>query len=374
MKGCARRAAGRRLPGEAAHARGAAGRRAGAGVAVTLLAVGLVSFVPAARGAQDDLVPAGIFRFDVSTTQEMQTSAVARDSHTHGLAVYALSGLQAVDPSEASAVSGSLSRVITETDFRLQLGLTDHWNVSLLLPYVQAVQHSTLRVKPAYNPAADPYCNASSTPPCNLADTVANLNSRTLTGYGNYQLTSLHRPIFTDANALTWGWGFSASLESNRGVYTGVSSLQTRDPYGSLFTLLHYTHYPDLPRSRIDLRAEYVLPLTDKVTLPTGQHVSILGAPTLLSSLGWEQEPGSWGYGFRLDQKTALQTRLAGEAQEDPIKELLFHAQLGYGNLIALEKAPIRLPYQLALTWDTTISAFNAPIRDRWGLMFFTYF
>lgn len=374
MKGSVRRGFGRRPAGEAARARCAASRRTGAGLGVALLAASLVSSVPMASAAQDDLVPSGVFRFDVSATQETQTEAVARDSKIHGLAVYALSGLQAVDPSEASHVSGSLSREIDETELRLQLGLTDHWNVSLAVPYVQAIQHSTLRVNPTYNPAADPYCNASRTPRCDLTATVANLNSRTLTGFGNYQLTSLHRPIFTDSNALTWGWGFSASLESNKGVYAGVGSLQTHDPYGSLFSLIHYTHYPDFARSRIDLRTEYLLPLVDKVTLATGQRASILGAPTYLSSVGWEHEPGAWGYGFRLDQKTAQQTRLAGEAQEDPIKEFLFHAQLGYGNLIALEKAPIRFPYQVALTWDITISAFNAPLRDRWGLKFFTYF
>ena len=226
---------------------------------------------------------------------------------------------------------------------------------------MEATQHSTLRV---IDPAADPALTAA----------VANLNSRTLSGMGNLRLTSLHRPIFTDANALIWGWGLTESPERNTGVYTGTGSLQIRDPYGTIFGLLHYTHYPQQVRGRFDARLEYSVPLVDKVNLPTGQRVSILGAPGVLSSVGWEHEPGAWGYGFRIDQHSTLQSRLAGESQSDPVKEWIFHAQIGYGNLIDLEKAPIRFPYQLWLTWDTTFLAYNAPIRDRWGLLFFTYF
>ncbi|MFI5399554.1 MAG: hypothetical protein ACHQZQ_00700 [SAR324 cluster bacterium] len=369
MKRSVRRAAGRRLPGEAARARGAARRRAGAGLGAVLLAASLASFVPMARGAQDDMVPEGVFRFQVSETYETQTTATARDGKIHDLAVYALP-----DPNDATQVSGTLWREIYQTDLQLQFGLTDRWNVSLAVPYVQAVQHSTLRVNNNYSSGGDSYCNASSSPPCDLAATVANLQSRTLAGFGNYRLTSLHRPVFTDANALTWGWGLNASLESNAGVYTGDGSLQTRDPYGSLFSMIHYTHYPELARSRVDIRMEYVHPLVDKVTLPTGQRVSILGGPQFLTSIGWEHEPGSWGYGFRIDQKNTLQTELAGESQDDPVKEWIFHAQLGYGNLIQLENAPIHFPFQVSLTWDITFSAYNAPMRDRWGLTYFTYY
>jgi hypothetical protein len=356
MKPSVRCAAGLRLPGEAARVRTAAGRPARACLGLALLASVLAALPPAVRAAEDDFVPAGIFRFSAAVSHETQTKAVARDSVNHGLEVYALP-----NPADARKVTGTLSREINETDLQLQLGLTDRWNVSLAVPYVQAIQHSTLRVN---DPAADPALTA----------TVANLNERTVSGMGNFRLTSLHRPIFTDANAVVWGWGFTESPERNTGVYTGTGSLQTRDPYGSLFGLFHFTHYPQQVRGRFDLRAEYILPLIDKVNLPTGQRVSILGAPGVLTSAGWEHEPGAWGYGLRVDQKATLQSRLDGESQEDPVKEWIFHAQLGYGNLIALEAAPIRFPYQVSLTWDATFFAYNAPIRDRWGLLFFTYF
>jgi hypothetical protein len=328
----------------------------GACLGFALLGFVLASVFSAARAAQDDIVPGGIFRFSASASQESQSKAVARDGVNHGLEVYALP-----DPADAAKVSGKLSREINETDLTLQLGLTDHWNVSVSVPYVQAIQRSTLRVN---NPGADPA----------LAATVASLNNRTVSGMGNLRFTSLHRPIFTDANGLIWGWGFTESPERNSGVYTGVSSLQARDPYGSVFGLIHWTHYPQQVRGRFDMRVEYAVPLVDRVNLPSGQRVSILGAPNVLSSFGWEHEPGAWGYGFRIDQKSTLQSRLAGESQEDPVKEWLVHAQFAYGNLIDLETAPIRFPYQVSLTWDSTFFAYNAPIRDRWGLRFFTYF
>jgi hypothetical protein len=325
-------------------------------MACTALAA-IVAFLPcAALAFDDDLVPAGIVKLGASVSHETNSKAVARDSVNHGLEVYALP-----DPSDAGKVSGTLSRDVNETDLAVHVGLTDHWNLALVLPYVEVTQRSTLKV---ISPGADTTLDA----------TVANLQNKTISGMGNYRLTSIHRPLFTDSNAITWGWGLTAATERNTGIYTGVGSFQTRDPYGSYVGFFHFTHYPKLYRSRIDTRFEYQLPQKDKVNLPTGQRVDIQGAPAVLISVGWEHEPGAWGYGFRIDQRTTLQTRIGGEAQNDPVKEWVFHAQIGLGNLIALENAPIRFPYQTQLTWDTTFFAYNAPIRDRWGFQFITYF
>jgi len=362
MKPPVRCAAGLRPPGDAARGRAVsrprlvAGRFAVAGLGLALLGFALATLPSAARAAQDDFVPGGIFRLGLSASSDTQTKAVARDSVNHGLEVYALP-----DPGDAGKVSGTLSREIHETDLQLQLGLTDRWNISVTVPYVQATQHSTLRVK---DPAANPALTAA----------VAALNSRTVSGMGNLRFTSLHRPVFTDANGFIWGWGFTESPERNSGVYTGTGTLQTRDPFGTVFGLIHYTHYPQWARGRFDMRLEYSVSLIDNVNLPTGQRVSILGPPGVLSSVGWEHEPGAWIYEFRVDQRTTLQSRLDGESQSDPIKEWIFHAKLGYGNLIELEAAPIRHPYQVSLTWDSTFFAYNAPIRDRWGLLYVTYF
>ena len=309
-----------------------------------------------AQGGDDDLVPAGTVQARATISHETQAKAIARDSVSHGFEVYALP-----DPSNQSAVSGTLSRDIDESDLLLQVGITDHWNFSLLVPYVQAVQHSTLRV---LDPNADPVLTA----------TVAALQDRTVSGVGNLKFTSLHRPVFSDFNGFVWGYGYQGSTSPNTGVYTGIGSLQTRDPYGGLFAFSHYTHYPTLARSRLDLRAEYQYPFVDRVNLPTGSRVSVEGGATTVLSVSWEHEPGIWGYGLGAQAKNSLATRLDGESQEDSVKEYVFHAQLGIGNLVDLELAPIRFPFQLLLAWDTTVYGFNTPLRDRWSFTFLTYF
>jgi hypothetical protein len=309
----------------------------------------------AAQGATDDLVPAGTIQAHVALSHETQAKAIARDSVSHGLDAFALP-----DPGNRSAVSGTLSRDIDEADLLLQAGLTDHWNFSLLVPYIQASQHSTLVV---LDPSADPVLTA----------TVAALQDRSVSGLGNLRFTSLHRPVFSDFNGFVWGYGYQGSTSPNIGVYTGIGSLQTRDPYGGAFAFAHYTRFPTLSRSRLDLRGEYQFPFMDSVNLPTGARVAVRGGATTLVSLSWEHEPGSWGYGLGVQGKNSLPTRLDGETQEDSVKEYLFHAQLGIGNLVALELAPIRFPYQVLLAWDTTLYGFNTPLRDRWSLVFKTY-
>jgi len=328
------------------------------GARLTLTVVLFLLFlIRAAAATQDDLVPSGIFNYSVSTTHEEQYKAVARDSVTHDLTVYALP-----DPTYAGQVSGTLSREYTETDLRLQYGITDTWNLALTLPYVVAIQRSTLQVT---NPNADPI----------LFETVASLQNKTLSGMGNYRLESIHRPIFRDENAVTFGYGITGSTERNEGIYTGVSSFEIRDPYGTWLAFLHYTHYPNLARSRFDMRVEYDLPQIDHVNLPTGERgASLLGGPTYAAYMEWEHEPGAWGYALRLQGKATQDSRIDGVSQDDPITELLFHAQISFGNLIALEQAPISFPYQVSLTWDTTLAAYNAPIRDRWGFQFSGYF
>ena len=316
----------------------------------------LFSAIPAAHAIDDDLVPAGIVRFSVATSHETQNKAVARDSVNHGLEVWALP-----DPSDTGRVAGTLSREINETDLNVQLGITDHWNLTLVLPYVEAIQHSSLQV-------TDPTADAA------FRTAIASLKSKAISGMGNYRFTTSNRPLFTDSNAIIWGLGITGSTERNAGIYTGTGTFQNRDPYGTWLGFFRYSHYPQLARSRIDARVEYQLPQLDHVTLATGERATILGGPIILSSFGWEHEPSAWGYGMRVDQRTTLQTRIDGEAQNDPVKEWIFHAQLSYGNLIALEEAPIRHPYQAQLAWDTTFFAYNAPIRDRWTLKFVTYF
>jgi hypothetical protein len=309
-----------------------------------------------ARAAEDDVVPEGIFRFNTTVMVETESRAFARDSVEHDLSVYALP-----DPMDRANVSGSLSREFVTTNLKLQYGLGDHWNLVIDLPYVVATQRSTLRV---LDTSADPVLNA----------TVAQLQSRTIEGMGNYRVTSLHRPLFTESNQLLWGVYFSGSTERNSLVYTGTGTFQTHDPYGSVGGFGHWGKYFPLFRGHLDLRTEYNLPLVDKVDTPTVGRVSLLGAPNVTTSLTWEHEPGAWHYGFGIIQHTAQQSRLAGEAQDDGVKEWYGHAELGYGNLDRLEHGPISFPTHVTLSWDETFFAFNAPVRDRLALNWLVYF
>ncbi len=329
---------------------------AGNQVILAILAGLLTVGASPARASEDDLVPAGIVEVHTTLSHETQTKAIARDAITHGLEVYALPS-----PNSKDLVSGQLSRDIDEADLLLKVGITDHWNLSLLLPYVRAAQHSNLQSK---FPGLDPVLDV----------TVARLQDQTVSGAGNLRLTSLHRPVFSDFHGFVWGYGYQGSLESNTGVYTGIGSLQTRDPYGGVYGFVHYTYYPRLARSRLDLRGEYQYPFADKVNTPRGTQVTVRGGATSLFSLGWEHEPGAWGYGMALQSKTSQPTQLDGDLQEDTVKEYLFHGQLGFGNLIELEQQPIRFPYQALLTYDTTVYGYNTPLRERWSLVFLTYF
>ncbi len=195
-----------------------------------LLAVLLLLLPALAPAAVDDeFVPEGTLFTRITLRTETQDRAISRLNKPDTFKDYAI-------PNAAirGEISGDIEREVTRFDFRFTLGLSDSWNISLNVPWLDLKQNSTLSTSGSAEAVA----------------TVARLQSDSISGLGEIEFTNLHRPIFSDWNAFIWGYGLAYPGSSQQSPYHDSSTFDLSTPVPWSFIFIHYTRYPAPPTAR----------------------------------------------------------------------------------------------------------------------------
>lgn len=333
-------------------------RRPGAGWAGAAAVLLIILLAPVARpalGAEDEMVPGGVWHLGVETGLETQRQAIARDGQSRPLVDY-LAG----QPGLSRRMSGAVTRRVMTAEVQATYGISDFWNLALALPYQRIEQESSLKAGTGDGAAEE-------------AERL--LKTRTVSGLGNVRLTSLHRPVFSDSNGLILGWGVAVPGGPQQADYVGHTTLDTRVPYQALTGLLHYTYYPlGVNRARFDLRFALDVGFRTAVRTPMESSATLHPPNTGSARIGWEQEFESMGYGIFLHHQATTQSFLDGTGQNDLTKETRLGGQVTWGNLAGLETGPLAFPYQAGLRLDHLVLGYNAPVTTRLALFFRTYF
>ena len=326
-------------------------RRGIAGLVVLLCLAPLAAPPPAA--AQDELVPAGVWRLHAELAARSESRAWTR-LHSEG----PLLDILVPDDAVRGALQGGVERDVLQSDLLGAYGVSDTWNLALRLTWRRVAQRSSVSADPA-NAAAQAE--------------AGRLGSRTVSGLGRLHLASLSRPIFLDRHSLALGYGVDWPLRRPESLWAGRSTLLVDPPFPRVFGLLHYTFYPFYERTRVDLRAEGGVAVTQRRQLQGGGFSSVNPGNDLALSLGWGQEWGALAGEAAYLLERHGESRLNVAKQGDAMVDNRLRLRLGYGNLNALERAPVAFPFQAQLTYEHSVRGFNAPIRRelRLGLQFY---
>lgn len=264
------------------------------------------------------------------------------------------------EPSLREEIEGSITRSITRYDLRTTYGISDSWNISLNIPFVEINQNSTI----------SPLSGASASAQ-ELADL---LQTRTIQGVGDVELTSLHRPLFSDWNALVWGYGFTIPGESQTEPYVDATSLQLGEPAPMAFGFVHYTRFTALPRSRFDFRPFVRHMFSAPVTVASGETRRLEPVNRLSVKFDWSQELGNFVYGLGAEFMGQGEHTINGERLVDQVRGQIVRTRIGYGNMAGLEDGPQSFSYQLQLEFRSVLRAANIPHGDHMTLSILTFF
>lgn len=320
-----------------------------------LLAMVLVLLLPALAPAavDDEFVPEGTLFTGFTLRTVTQDRAISRLSKSQTFKDYAIP-----EASIRGQISGDIEREITRYDFRFTLGLSDTWNISLNLPLLDMKQNSTLATSGSAEAVA----------------TVARLQSDSISGIGEIEFTSLHRPVFSDSNAFIWAYGLTLPGAGQQSPYHDSSTFDLSTPVPWMFFFIHYTRYPALPRARFDVRFKVRRGIQRSVDTTTGQKQRLIPGNQILLKFNWTQDIGIFSYGFELERIDLRDNRLGGENLFDGEKAQTLRLLLGLGNLADLEEGPVGFPYQVRLEVEKVNRGFNHPFGDTLTLSLLMFF
>jgi hypothetical protein len=256
-------------------------------------------------------------------------------------------------------VSGRIEREIEIFGLRLQVGLSDTWNLALEGSRVRITQTSTL---------------ATTSSDEDIAGQVERLRSRTVSGAGDTRLTSLHRTHYSDRHSIVLGFGVALAGSGPELPYEGRGTLMTGDPASYARGQFQYTFYPFIDRGRFEFAAALDVHQDAEVKGLDGQNHTLEPGQRADFRIGWEQELGPVLLGFAFTHLLQGQASLDGIRQGDGIVETTGRLVLGFGNLVALEEKPLAFPYLVQLRYDTTLQGYNTPLRNELRLSLLTYF
>jgi len=327
-------------------------RRVLAGLCLCLCLAALAA--PPLAAAEDEVVPEGAWMMRLGVSAHTETQAFSRLHKQAPLLDYLVP-----DETVRTTLNGGVQRDVKRAQVDATYGLSDTWNLVLGLPYEQVHQSSTLSTASA---SADAQA------------AVDRLQSRTVSGAGRLQVGSLHRPVFTDRSGFVWGYGVDWPLEAPASPWAGRGTLLVDSPFPRLYGLLHYTFYPFIPRTHLDLRLELGTSVTRRLELYGGGHDSVNPGNDLMASMGWSQE-----FGRVATELTALvfrqgETRLNTVPQGDGVSSTSVRLMVGYGNLTELEQGPIAFPYQVQLRYQQVLAGYDLPLLKQLSLSLQFYF
>lgn len=315
----------------------------------------LLAATPArAQVEKDRIVPEDALAVEIATFHEEHTLAFDRTGHLRHLKRYVLP-----DRTARNETDGTISRTVTDVNLNLTYGISDTWNLFVGLPYRILEQDSSL---------------STSSDRASTNTQVERLQSQKLSGLGDLRVTSLFRPVFSDRNGFVWGYGFTHPLQDRSESDPGLQALALRSPNPTMNIFWHYTRYPQVERTRIDLRFEYEAGLPGRYEKDDGNMAQFRSGNAVTLELGWYQEIADVAYGVAWEEFVQAQSRSSGIGNSDPHKESQLHFRLGYGNLTELENGPLTVPYQVMLTVDRSLRGFNVPYSDGYTLSLLFYF
>jgi hypothetical protein len=322
---------------------------------LALLALGC-TLLPGGAGAvpEDEIVPEGVWGVRLMFRSETQDSTIDRGGRNAKLINYVIP-----EDDIRAEVDGQIERSIRRHDVLLTYGISDSWNLSLNVPYLEMEQDSSLT-----SASADPEVQAA----------VARLQSESLSGLGELTLTSLHRPVFSDWNSLVMGYGLNYPAGGQEQPYVGSNTFALHTPVASVFGLVHYTRYPAINRSRFDVRGWVALSLTDDVTTAQGDSRKLEQGNRVSIRAGWSQEIGSVSAGLEVEILDQRNNTLGGERLSDRLRAQFLRLHVGFGNLAELESGPMAFPYQFNIQFESLQRGTNVPDGDNVSLIFQTYF
>ena len=318
--------------------------------------VGLLalSAPPALHAEEEDIVPAGVLRWEVEVRHDAQQKAYSREDTTSPMLHYLVPDLTV-----RSQLSGSVSRKYQISTLRLGLGISDHWNLALDIDHGTAVQSSTVQ--------------ATTTDPA-AVQAAADLTSREVSGLGDFSLWSLHRTVYGDYNGFVTGFGFVYPLSKQEGPWLGQNALTVSSFTPGLLGVIHFTHYYATVPARFEFRLRFNYGLFKRVTLPDGTSAKLRTGNHLALNTGWRQEFGPVHLGMSLLGRYLTPSKLDGISQHDPRNELATRVEFGAGNLNMLEQGPLSFPFKMLLWAEHSWRGFNTPVRNELGLSFTSYF
>jgi hypothetical protein len=327
------------------------------GRAVGLWAGLLLGLLPGARVASasvDLMVPAGVVMLDAELSVQQQDQGISTHGTAGGLREWALRSER-----ERREVSGDLTRSVTWLTMAARYGLSDTWNLRLELPYGQLSQTADLTVNTA---------------DAELAARAATLETETLSGLGDILISSLHRPLYSDWNSLVVGLHLSLPGSGQDNPYIGRATLALAQPLPALAASLHYTHFPEASRSRWDLVGAWKRYGRGTVDTPLVDDRSLTLPDESAFSLHWAQELRTVTFGFGVRHELSINTVLDGENLNDDALAWIVQAEIGGGNLAALEEHPLALPQAWRVAIEQTVAGFNVPLGTVYALRYRLYF
>jgi len=303
---------------------------------------------------EEEIVPSGVFRVLVSESSTTQTEAIDRRKTRGPLKNYLLP-----DNDLRDATTGAIQRTRSETELRLTFGLSNAWNISLRLPYLQLEQNSTLQ-----NETTNPEEKAH----------LATLENASISGLGDLRLSLLYRPVYNDRNGLIWSFGWEKPSAGGDIPFSDSTSLTTTNHVHRYLVLMQYTRYTAVIRGRYDLSFRWSEGLPATVETTAGNQQKLKPGADIKARMGWVQEFHDFSFGVESDYGVVGQNSLGGELLRDNSYRWNYRLQVGYGNLSGLEKGPVAFPYRLLISKEGLVRGFNTVADDITILSLETFF
>ena len=319
---------------------------------LVLLVAALAPGATPLRAQTLDLVPDGAMQTWVAMEQDGYDSAIARWN-----AFAPLKALLIPEKVILQHVRGDIRRETRTSMLGFQYGLSDTWNLRLELPQVSLIQRSTLT-------SVDVSADAA----------VAALQSLEESGAGDPRLLSLHRPVFSDRNALVLGWGLQTPGASQQTPFVGHQTFSTGLPFPRLHLMLQYSHFPNLGHARFDLNIRGMAAQSTEVEVEGGVKKTAVSGNRMEFSLHWWQEIGPVGLGIALAQQLSGNSAIGKDRIADGEEVQNLRLEMGLGSMTALETDSSTFPYQGLFWYEKTLEGVNTPLHARVGVLLSVYF
>ena len=246
-------------------------------------------------------------------------------------------------------VGGELSREEKKLELKLAYGLTEDWVLTIMIPFVQKIQMSSLKFD-------------SGT--AEQQKVISNLSSEELNGLGDISI-QFGKDLSYSTTFHNIG-GFTSRLPTgNKGIRRGIHSNSIGEGHGSLGVFFHITWYPLVHGLRNSWRIEGKNEMTGERETLEGEKVYYSAGHIADIFYSWSIERQNIFAGTEIHYFQQSESKLPlGKSNDSFLKEINF--EFGYGNLSELEKKPLLYPWQFRLSYSKSLAGQNIPLINSW--------